>query len=346
MTKDREKGDPYDGPRDFGYITPAGRRLSEYEAVTLYIQPDPKGFDRPGDLTTRPDGRGTWNEDSTAMRCEDWFAFRDPAEMWQRPYISRQTDQERSIDRLIRHWAESGALGQLDGEWARSGLGEIYLPCAFMEHGIFRAMAYAQREALSDTLATALTLNATDKVRHAQDIVLYHIELVAAGVPIREDNGKASWIGDPIFQGCRRVIERLMATDDWAEIAVATNLVIEPLVAGSIYDEILAHGASRIGDMATTVILAEAGRDRARNLAWTRRLVELALDDKADSDHNRSVITGWLSSWRTDATAALTGLGPAAQRVGLDPDHLNDQVHASWSRLVEPFDLKLAEVGA
>lgn len=337
-------GGPFPGgPRDFAYIKPSGRRLSEYEAVICYLQPDTKGFDGEGDLTSRPDGRGTWPEDSTALRCQDWYAFRDPSEMWQRPYIARQTEQEHSIDRLVRYWADSGVLGKMSPEWA-AVLGDLYVPCAFMEHGTFRAMAYAQREALSDTLATAMVFNATDKVRHAQGIVLYHLELIDAGVQIRTDDGKSSWLTEPMFQGCRRIIERLLATNDWAELSVAANLVIEPLIAGLLYNEILAHGASRAGDAATPVMLAEAAVDRQRNEAWTKRLVELVLDDPVDAEQNRSVVSGWLASWYADVAAAMADLAPAANRVGLDPDEVQARVSRAWSHLVEPFKLELAEV--
>ncbi len=30
---------PFDGPRDFSYITPMGRRLSDYEALNLFVFP-------------------------------------------------------------------------------------------------------------------------------------------------------------------------------------------------------------------------------------------------------------------------------------------------------------------
>lgn len=342
----RGLGGPFQGgPRDFAHIKPAGRRLSEYEAVICYVQPDYFTYDGPGDGTTRPDGGATWRMDSTALRCQDWYAFRDPSDMWQRPYTAQQTEQEHSIDRLVKHWADSGVLGKMSPEWA-AVLGDLYVPCAFMEHGIFRVMAYAQREALSDTLATAMVFNAVDKVRHAQGIVIYHLQLADAGVQIRSDDGKSTWLTEPMFQGCRRVIERLLATDDWGELSVAANLVIEPLLTGLLYNEVLAHGASRAGDMATPVMLAEASVDRQRNQNWTRRLVELALDDPAHGEHNCSVVAGWLASWHADATAAMADLAPAAKRVGLDPDEVQRRVQAAWSDMVEPFKLELAEVRA
>ena len=44
-------------PRDFNYIKPRKRRLSEYEAVSCYTQPDPKVFDRQGWYLLTAEGR-------------------------------------------------------------------------------------------------------------------------------------------------------------------------------------------------------------------------------------------------------------------------------------------------
>ena len=45
------------------------------------------------------DGRGTWNDASTALRCRDWFAFRDPGEHWERTFYQAGTAVEQQIDR-------------------------------------------------------------------------------------------------------------------------------------------------------------------------------------------------------------------------------------------------------
>ena len=53
------------------------------------------GFDKGGHFITPADGRAPWREESTALRHPDWFAFRDPAQLWQRPYVRMQAEQER-----------------------------------------------------------------------------------------------------------------------------------------------------------------------------------------------------------------------------------------------------------
>lgn len=326
-----------EGAKDFGYIKPTGRRLSEYEAVILHVQPNHKPWDGTETFVARFDGRPAWDDASTALEVEDWFTFRDPSQMWQRPYIVRQTDQEKTIERLVGYWAESGALGAMKADWAANALCELYLACSFFENGLFRTLIISSRETLSDSVSAVFMFNATDKARHAQDIVLYHLQLIEAGLPVRTDNGKEVWLRDPRFQSLRRLTERLLACPDWAEAAVAINLVVEPLVSRLIYQEILAAGASSNGDVATPVILAEAAADRKRNLDWTKALVTLALDEPGTAGHhNAEVVGGWLTSWRQDALTALADLAPMAAYAGVDPEAAIQRVVDGWPTLIDP----------
>ena len=88
-------------PRDFTYIRPRKRRLSEYEAVTCYTQPDPEVFDKQGWYLRTAEGRTAWRKESTRLSHPHWFDFRDPAALWQRPYVRMQAEQERSLERAV-----------------------------------------------------------------------------------------------------------------------------------------------------------------------------------------------------------------------------------------------------
>lgn len=312
------------GPRDLAYIRSSGRRLSEYEATSCSIQTNTDGYDGPGWFNAYPDGRGAWSATSTRLRSSDWFAFRDPAQMWQRTYIRRQCDQERAIEHVTRHAADTGLLGKMEPEWSREVIGDIYLPFAFLEDALLRVFTYAQREALCDTLAGACIFNATDKARHAQDIILYHLELGDAGVPIREDDAKTLWMEAPELQGVRRLAEGLLAAEDWAEIAIAVNLVVEPLITATVMNDVILAGAGAHGDVVTPLLLIEADRDRQRNAGWTLAMVRMLVEDESFGDENRAVISEWLTTWSIEAIAALEALDGWGKWAGRAPGELCD----------------------
>jgi release factor glutamine methyltransferase len=76
------------------FANPHGKRISEYEKVLLYAQPNPDWI--PGGLGLRgwtgkfAGGRGCWENYFTEARCSDWFAFRDPGARWERGWPWRE----------------------------------------------------------------------------------------------------------------------------------------------------------------------------------------------------------------------------------------------------------------
>ena len=316
------------GPRDFTYIVPAGRRITEYEALNLYVHTLDSTKDGP---VAHPAG---WNPSSTAARCQNWFAFRDPAQMWQRPYIKRQAEQERAIERAMATARGSGSIGRMDDGWASDVLGDLYVPAAYFEHALFRTLAHASLMALSDVVGVALVFNSFDKERHAQDILFHHFDLLALGRPVGTDDRREAWLTAPSFQPLRRLAEQLLAADDWAETAVVVNLLVEPVLSRFLYNELIWSRASVHGDPLTPVLLLEAENDRQRNIAWTRELVAMLIADAVDGAHNQALIDSWLRTWLGPVGEAIDALDSAAKLVEVDPDVALATLEREWHELL------------
>jgi methane monooxygenase component A beta chain/propane monooxygenase small subunit len=299
-------------PRDFTYITPRARRLSEYEAVTCYTQPDPDAFDRQGWYLRTPEGRTAWRRESTKLVHPHWFDFRDPASLWQRTYVRMQGEQERAIDRATEDAASSGALCDMDPTWLAEIIGGHYRAWSFLEYGLFRAFAAAQREALADTIGNVLCFEGVDRIRHAQAVVIYLKDLEDAVTGFHDDRGKRRWTHDPCYQPTRALVERLMLeTTDWAELAVVTNLILDPILAEVGLSRLVRGFGPFHGDSVTPLIVGTVERDRRRNLAWTQEFVRMVTGSEVPAaDDNRAVIQHWLDSWTPVVLEATHALAP------------------------------------
>jgi methane monooxygenase component A beta chain/propane monooxygenase small subunit len=299
-------------PRDFTYITPRGRRVSEYEAVTCYTQPDPSAFDKEGWFLLTPEGRPAWLSESTKLRHPHWFDFRDPSAQWQRTYVRMQAEQERSIHRITEDAAAARAFDDLDPTWLQEIIGGHYRVWSYLEYGLFRAFAPAQREALSDTLGNVLCFEGVDRIRHAQAIVIYMMAIEENVTGFTDQNGKSAWLEGPIYQPSRRIVEQLLAFDDWAELAVVVNLVLDPILGEVGLSQLIRRFGSFHGDQVTPMIVSTVERDRRRNQAWTEELVRMVTDPSTGlADENRAVIQSWIDEWTplvVDAAAALAPL--------------------------------------
>lgn len=337
-------------PRDLNYIKSTRRRLSEYEAVTCYTQPDPEAFDKEGWFLRTTEGRTAWLRESTKLVHPHWFDFRDPAAHWQRTYVRMQAEQERSIERVTEDAAVSGALAAMDPAWVRDVLGVHYRVWSYLEYGLFRAFAVANREALSDTIGNALCFEGFDRMRHAQAIVLYLMDMEAAIDGFVDAGAKQHWLDDECYQPARELVERLIAFDDWAEVAFVTNLIFDPLVAEVGLSQLVRRAAPFHGDFVTPMIVSTTERDRRRNLAWTEALVRMVTrEDLAAASANRERIQGWIDEWTPAvrvAARALSACFDLPSKVEVDVDEVLARAGADQDRLVADLGFIPAKSGS
>lgn len=289
--------------REFAWFVPAGRRATLYEDVTIDTQPSVRRHLTRGWPLHFDDGRGTWDDRSTALRCDDWFAFRDPGELWERPFYQRGAALERQLDAAV----SQGLFLDFTARWVELLRAQLQV-AAFVEHGLWFALATVGRDCLSDTVATCVCLQAACKQRSAQAILLYALDLeqqLECELPI--ESARRCFERDERWQPTRRYLERLAATRDWGEVIIAANLCFEPTVGTLLRRELGTRAAAASGDTVTPVLAAAASQEWEWARAWTVALVRLLLPK------NRGVIDGWLADWLPDARAAANALVPDAE---------------------------------
>ena len=321
--------DPPAPPRDFTYIQPEKRRLSEYEAVSLYVQIDP---DAPNNVLymRTEEGRQAWYPESTRLEHPHWYDFRDPGRYWQRNYVRMQAEQEHAIERLVEDAKAAAAFDAMDRGWLDAVLRDHYRVWSFFEYGLFRAFAVAQREALADPIGNALTFQGFDHMRHAQAVVLFLLELEGQVEGFRDEGAKQRWLEEPAYQPLRRITEELIGFEDWAELCIVTNFVVLPLVAELGVSALLRGHAPAHGDLATPVIVLTTERDRRRNQDVAGALAAMCLDpSNPDAAANRAVIAEWFAKWQPQVRAAAEALAPAWAAIPKPAQSFDEAVEAA-----------------
>ena len=289
--------------RRFAWFAPAGRRATLYEDVTVDTQPSVHRHVTRGWPLRFDDGRGVWDDGSTALRCDDWFAFRDPGELWERPFYQRGAALERQLETAVAQ----GLFGDFAPGWAQLLRAQLQV-AAFVEHGLWFALATAARDCLSDTIATCVCLQAACKQRSAQAIVLYALDLeqhLECELPI--ESARETFIRDERWQPTRRYLERLAATSDWGEVIFAANLCFEPTVGTLLRRELATRAAAACGDTVTPTLAAAATQEWEWARGWTIALARFLLPS------NRELIEGWIADWLPQARAAAGALIPGCE---------------------------------
>jgi NAD(P)H-flavin reductase/ferredoxin len=303
--------------RAFGWFAPAGRRATLYEDVTVDTQPSVHRHLRRGWPVSFADGRGTWDDGSTALRSGDWFAFRDPGQQWERPFYQAGSAIEQQIKGAVRSAAEQDLLGDFSSEWVSFLSSSLQVP-AFVEHGLWLALATVARDCLSDTVATCVCLQAAHKQRSAQAIVLYAMDLEPLlGVELPIEPARVAFLHDDAWQPARRYLERLAATPDWGEVLVAANLCFEPTVATLIRRELGTRAAAAHGDTVTPVLARAETQEWEWSRSWMAALSRFLLAEEAHGVENRATVSGWVRDWLPDALGAAAALAPVGEAIGV-----------------------------
>ncbi len=327
--------------RQFAWYAPRARRATLYEDVTIDTQPSVHRHLTRGWPVSFEDGRGTWDDGSTALRSGDWYAFRDPGEQWERPFYQAGTRMEQQIEGALQSASDEGLLEDFRPPWVEFLRGQLQIP-AYVEHGLWFALATAGRDCLSDSVATCVCLQAAMKQRSAQAIVLYAMDLEEhLGGEFSIQAAQRRFLDDPEWQPTRRLLERLAATADWGEVVLAANLCVEPVVGTLLRRELGIRAAAANGDTVTPVLARAETQEWEWARAWSSSLVRFLLEDSKFGLANRKVIADWVRDWLEQAVEAAMALAPLASAlpVGIDVEDAVLRVRAYAGAMLEQAGL-------
>jgi propane monooxygenase small subunit len=200
----------------------------------------------------------------------------------------------------------------------------------------------ANREGMTNMHNNAISVMAVHKMRAAQDIALYNLE-VSEQFP---DTFEASvhqevWMEDPIWQGVRENVERLTNLGDWAEALFATNIVFEPLVGELFRSGFTMHTAPAQGDFVVPTIMGLIESEYERDLNATRDMFTLLAEEEEHGEENKEVMQEWLSHWVPLSVKAAQGLEP----IWSEPEVQVVSFEESFEKAKSRFEGILSDLG-
>ncbi|QIN85162.1 toluene hydroxylase [Rubrobacter tropicus] len=299
--------------RKYNYFEPKGRRASHYEDVTVDVQPDPEKYLTQGWILGWPNGDLGYDPKWTKIKSSNWHEFRDPNEEWEKTFYINNSNSIRQIQQSI----EDAKSENIFEDWSRDWLNILARHVSTWSHadhglGMYVFMP-AQRAAMSNMLNNAIAVNCMHKLRTAQDILLYNLELTEIfGEDVFDGAAhKDTWMNDPSWQGVRENVERIMNEKDWAETVFAANIVFEPLVGELFRSQFVMRFAAPNGDFLTPSIIGVSEREfNDRDLRYSKEMYRVMGADEVHGEANRELMQEWLAKWTPYSVAAAKGLEP------------------------------------
>jgi propane 2-monooxygenase small subunit len=213
------------------------------------------------------------------------------------------------VQGAIENARKSGAPKRFDKAWVKI-LQDHLGAWKHAEFGLGTSLMQAQRYGYTQMINTAILTNSSYKMRLAQDLTLYLVEIGLDLDGFDGNAGKKHWLEDPIWQGTRKAAEAIMGATDYLEQYFATNLVFEPLVGELFRSGFVMQMAASQGDFSTPTVVSAAEADYERNLANTVELIHILTHDKEHGAHNKGLFNGWMAHHATLANEAASNLQP------------------------------------
>jgi len=332
---------PSSNSRSYNYYTPRKRRATLYEDVTVDVQPDPERHLTQGWIYGFADGVGGYPKEWTALKSSDWHEFLDPNEEWEQTIYRNNASVVRQVSQNLANARAEHVFARWNRSWIK--VVERHVGAwAHAEHGIgMHVYTACQRDAPTNMINNALAVAAAHKLRFAQDLILYNLDISEELEDFDGSAHRAAWQEDPAWQGVRENVERLTAVRDWAEAFFATALVFEPLVGELFRSHFVMQTAALQGDFVTPSLIGVGEADAHREERGARHLFELLVNDPEHGAANRALLQEWLAKWVPLSVAAARRLQPVWSQVSEKVVSFEDSFDGAKSR----FGELLAELG-
>ncbi|MEU4526316.1 toluene hydroxylase [Amycolatopsis sp. NPDC024027] len=356
--------------RQYNYFTPAKRKQSHYEDVTVEVQPDPRHYLSQGWLYAFADGKAGYPLEWTALKAwgsdrpvpergpgsggkgydwpaHGWHEFRDPNEEWELTLYRYNANVVRQLNQNIDAARQAKAFEQWNRNWV-DFVAKHVGAWMHVDHGLgLYLFANANRRAPTNMHNNAISVNSMHRIRAAQDLALYNLTLTEEIEGFDGTAHLATWNEDPAWQGVRDTAEQLTGIWDWGEAIFAANVVFEPLVGELFRSNLVQQAAPANGDFVTpTLIGAEEFDFSERDLRYTKPLFHLLINDKEFADHNKALLQKWLEDWVPRCIAAARTLQPLWSQPDAKPIRFEDgldRVKSRFAGILSELGLKAPE---
>jgi propane monooxygenase small subunit len=306
---------PSSTSRSYNYYTPAKRRATVYEDVTVDVQPDPARHLTQGWIYGFANGPGGYPLEWTALKSSNWHEFLDPNEEWEKTIYQNGANIVRQVQQTVANAKAADAFLSDSRSWLKV-IERHVSAWAHVEHGIgLHVYTACQRDAPTNMINNAMAVAAAHELRFAQDLILYNLEVSEQVDDFDGAAHKAAWQQDPVWQGTRENVERLTATRDWAEAYFATTMVFEPLVGELFRSHFVMQAAAPQGDYVTPTLIGAGEADVARDQRGARRLYGMLVGDPAHGAENRVILQNWVDAWTPLSVKAARDLQPIWSQV-------------------------------
>ena len=171
----------------------------------------------------------------TDIKMNDWYAFRDPRQYYYGAYVQHRSKMQEVAENNYAFFEKRNLANYLDDS-IKEKLIRFLVPLRHVEQGANLNNMYACAYGYGTAITQACLYNGMDRLGIAQ--YLSRIGLILdgnSGDALSE--AKLHWLNDKPWQGMRACVEKLTTTEDWFEVMVAQDVVMDALIYDLYYNQ-------------------------------------------------------------------------------------------------------------
>lgn len=247
-----------------------------------------------------------YDPNRTAIKMEDWYAFRDPRQFYYGTYTIARANMNQATERNFDFVQKRGMLEALAPDWREKAT--LYLlPLRHYEWGANMNAGLIADYGYGAAITSAAAFSMMDRLGNAQ--VLSRIGLALDGNTGESLNrAKEHWLGHAALQGLREIVENTFVIEDWFETLVAQYMALDTAVYGLVYGRIDGE-AQNHGGIALSMLCEFILNWDKEHRRWIDAVIKIAAQE---SSANRALLSDWCRKW---APAAAQALRPLAAEI-------------------------------
>jgi len=264
----------------------------------------------------------------TKVEMKDWYALKDPRQFYYGAWTIARARQQDAAESSFDMIEERGLAELVPSELKQTAL-DVLVPLRHMEWGGNMGNSYICAYGYGTAISQPCMYHGMDHLAVAQ--YLTRIGLVLDG-PEALDVAKEAWMSAAMWQPMRRHVENVLVVQDWFEIFVAQNLVLEGLTYPLIYDY-LDGDFSANGGTAISMMTRFMGEWTTETAKWIDAQIKVAA---AESPENKALLSDWVRQYRTPVLEALV---PIAARA------FGDKAESVLAEVAAQFNARCTKLG-
>lgn len=275
---------------------------TRYQEATWGLQPALNFHYRP---TWDPEHE-LYDRERTAIVMNDFDDLVDPRQYyygtWTIQRGKQQDSQEKNFEMVEKH----DLLDGLDETW-KTRVKDLVIPLRHVAWAANTNNSFIAAYGFGAPVTSACAMHMMDHLGIAQYITRIGL-IMEDNAPRALDVAKAAWMNDSLWQPLRRLVEDAMVTEDWFELFVLQNFLIDGIVHPLVFDrfetDVIAHGGAALPML--TEFINEWQRESSR---WVDAVLKVAA---AESDANKRLLAGWITTWLPRTQGAVQPLAAYA----------------------------------